>query len=70
MMEGTPTPTPLTPRPSLAPEPEVKSSPTIIHLPGKKQGSQVCCINIFPDVIFSAGLFPVGREPDAQEEIV
>ena len=55
--------------PSLSPPPssfsEVKSRRIITHLRGKKQGSRVCCINIFPDVIFSAGLwlFPVGWSP-------
>lgn len=38
----------------------------------KKQGSRVCYINIFPDVIFSTGLlaFPSRTEPNAQKEIV
>lgn len=51
---------------------EVKSRRIITHLRGKMRGSRVCCINIFPDVIFSAGLlaFPSRTEPNAQEEIV
>lgn len=59
---------------SITPPPRtgVKSRRIITHLQGKKQGSWVCCINIFPDVIFSAGLlaYPSRTEPNAQEEIV